>query len=51
MKCPDCGNELTIIQNWRMDEKLELIPLCKKCKVAFRSPELGWRIEENGKKE
>ena len=43
-KCPDCGTELSFIENRRMDEQMEIIPICKKCKQAFRHPNLGWQI-------
>lgn len=42
--CPDCGNELQLIKNFRMDEREELIPICNICGKAWRYPHLGWRI-------
>ena len=43
-KCPDCGTEFSFIENRRMDEQIEVIPICNKCKKAFRHPNLGWYI-------
>jgi len=44
-KCPDCGGELKLIKNSRMDEREELIPICENCGKAWRYPHLGWRID------
>ena len=45
-KCPYCMNDLKIITNRRMDEQIELIPICKKCKKAIRDSKYGWKIIE-----
>jgi DNA-directed RNA polymerase subunit M/transcription elongation factor TFIIS len=42
--CPECGNQLMLIYNERMDEQIERIPLCVICKRAWRVAELGWQI-------
>ncbi len=43
-KCPTCMNNLKIITNRRMDEQIELIPICEKCEKAIRDPKYGWKI-------
>jgi len=45
-KCPTCQEDLHFIYNSRMDEQAERIPICQKCKTAYRDPELGWKIME-----
>ena len=44
--CPKCGGPIFLIANTRLDQREELIPACKKCQEAFRSAELGWKIED-----
>jgi len=44
--CPKCGHELKLMQNRRMDEKMEIIPVCRDCKMAYRHPDLGWKLIE-----
>ena len=46
--CPDCGEKLTLIRNYRLDCGIEEIPICNKCNKAFRWPNLGWRLVQVG---
>ena len=44
-KCPKCGGELELVRNYRMDFKMEIIPICRgECQMAWRIEELGWQI-------
>ncbi len=35
-KCPDCQGTMEVIRNNRMNGDFELIPICDKCRKAFR---------------
>lgn len=48
--CPECGKQLLLIYNERMDEHVERIPLCLSCKQAWRVAELGWKIMDDDAK-
>ncbi len=41
--CPFCDGELILISNSDLHGQLEWIPICQKCKKAYRYPELGWK--------
>jgi RNase P subunit RPR2 len=38
--CPKCGSILEVIINLKMDDTTERIPVCKKCNMAFRVPDV-----------
>lgn len=50
-KCPECGSDLFYIRNNNLSGQFETLPLCDKCRKAFRLASLGWKMDadEGGK--